>query len=60
MVTYQKHQFSIADKRGEQAAKRIHFDRLRSRPRRTGRPLWWLLLLLIIVMGILIYLNNIR
>jgi hypothetical protein len=60
MKTYQKRQFSIADKRRERAEKRIHFDRFRRSPRRTTRPLWWLFMLLIVVLGIMIYLNNIR
>jgi len=60
MVTYQKRRFSIADKRRERAERRIHFDRLSRRPRRTARPLWWLFILLMIVLGLMFYLNNIR
>lgn len=60
MVRYQKREFSIRDKRRERDAKRIHFDRLRKKPRKLARPLWWLFVMLLIVLGILWYLGGVR
>ncbi|HCL00217.1 MAG TPA: hypothetical protein DHW42_08970 [Candidatus Marinimicrobia bacterium] len=60
MVRHQKREFSIRDKRDERDSKRIHFDRLHKDPKKMTKPLWWLILILIVVIGILMYLNNVR
>jgi len=60
MVRYQKREFSIRDKRDKRGVKRIHFNRLHKDPKKMTKPLWWLILILIVVIGILMYLNNVR
>jgi len=60
MARYKKREFSIRDKRDKKGVKRIRFNRLHKDPKKMTKPLWWLILILIVVIGILMYLNNVR